>query len=102
MLTTSGSLGLLFPPSLAILIYGIVAGVGIDKMFLSGVTVDSLSGTIAAQAGSLVLVGVFTVVVTVVVAFVAKAVFPLRVDVETETTGLDLAQHGERAYELTS
>ena len=37
LLTTSGSLGLLFPPSLAILIYGIVAGVGIDKMFLSGI-----------------------------------------------------------------
>ena len=37
LLTTSGSLGLLFPPSLAILIYGIVAGVGIDKMFLAGI-----------------------------------------------------------------
>lgn len=36
LLTTSGSLGLLFPPSLAILVYGIVAGVGIDKLFLAG------------------------------------------------------------------
>lgn len=36
LLTTSGSLGLLFPPSLAILIYSIVAGVGIDQMFLAG------------------------------------------------------------------
>jgi tripartite ATP-independent transporter DctM subunit len=36
LLTTSGSLGLLFPPSLAILVYGIVAGVGIDQMFLAG------------------------------------------------------------------
>ena len=37
LLTTSGSLGLLFPPSLAILIYGIVAGVSIEEMFLAGV-----------------------------------------------------------------
>jgi tripartite ATP-independent transporter DctM subunit len=36
LLTTSGSLGLLFAPSLAILIYGIVAGVSIDKLFLAG------------------------------------------------------------------
>lgn len=42
LLTTSGSLGLLFPPSLAILIYGIVAGVGIDKMFLSGIIPGTL------------------------------------------------------------
>ena len=59
-------------------------------------------GSFVAQAGSLVVVGIFTVVVTVVIALVAKAIFPLRVDAETETTGLDLAQHGERAYELTS
>lgn len=42
LLTTSGSLGLLFPPSLAILIYGIVAGVGIDKMFLAGLIPGAL------------------------------------------------------------
>ena len=37
LLTTSGSLGLLFPPSLAILLYAIVAGVNIDDMFLAGI-----------------------------------------------------------------
>jgi C4-dicarboxylate transporter DctM subunit len=37
LLTTSGSLGLLFPPSMAILLYGIVSGVSIDDLFLSGV-----------------------------------------------------------------
>jgi len=36
LLTTSGSLGLLFPPSLAIIIYGIVANVSIEEMFLAG------------------------------------------------------------------
>ncbi len=36
LLTTSGSLGLLFPPSLAIIIYAIVANVSIEQMFLAG------------------------------------------------------------------
>ena len=37
LLTTSGSLGLLFAPSLAILLYGIVASVSIDQLFLAGI-----------------------------------------------------------------
>ncbi|MDH3342568.1 MAG: TRAP transporter large permease subunit [Gammaproteobacteria bacterium] len=37
LLTTSGSLGLLFPPSLAILVFGIVAGVNIEQLFKAGI-----------------------------------------------------------------
>lgn len=37
LLTTSGSLGLLFPPSLPIIIYGYVAAVSVDKLFAAGV-----------------------------------------------------------------
>lgn len=37
LITTSGSLGLLFPPSLAIILYGLVAKVDIDKLFLAGI-----------------------------------------------------------------
>lgn len=37
LLTTSGSLGLLFAPSLAVLLYGIVAGVNIDQLFFAGI-----------------------------------------------------------------
>ncbi len=59
-------------------------------------------GSFAAQLGSLVIVGIFTVVVTVIIAVVAKALVGMRVDEETETSGLDLAQHGERAYDMTS
>ncbi|SMX22286.1 ammonium transporter [Boseongicola aestuarii] len=59
-------------------------------------------GTFAAQLGSIAIVGVFTVVVTVALVFVVKSIFALRVDEETETTGLDLAQHGERAYDMSS
>jgi tripartite ATP-independent transporter DctM subunit len=42
LLTTSGSLGLLFAPSLAILIYGIVAGVSIENMFFAGIVPGTL------------------------------------------------------------
>ena len=42
LLTTSGSLGLLFPPSLAILLYGIVSGVNIDDLFLAGIVPGTL------------------------------------------------------------
>ena len=37
LLTSSGSLGLLFPPSLVILLYGIVAGVSIEQLFIAGI-----------------------------------------------------------------
>ena len=37
LVTTSGSLGLLFPPSLPIILYGIVAKIDIDKLFLAGI-----------------------------------------------------------------
>ncbi|MGH1425230.1 MAG: ammonium transporter [Pseudooceanicola sp.] len=60
------------------------------------------AGSWAAQLGSLAIVGVFTVVVTFVLAKLVGMVMPMRVDQETETTGLDLAQHGERAYDHVS
>jgi Amt family ammonium transporter len=60
------------------------------------------AGTWGAQLGALAIVGVFTTVVTLIIVFVCKAIVPMRVDVETETNGLDLAVHGERAYDMTS
>lgn len=59
-------------------------------------------GAWSAQLGSILIVGVFTVVVTAVLVLIVKAIFGLRVDEDTETTGLDLAQHGERAYDMSS
>jgi len=37
MLTVSGNLGLLFPPSLPIILYGLVASTSIDKLFVAGI-----------------------------------------------------------------
>ncbi|EEE36581.1 ammonium transporter [Rhodobacteraceae bacterium KLH11] len=59
-------------------------------------------GTWTAQLGGLVIVGVFTAVVTIVLVKVVALITPLRVDAETETNGLDLSVHGERAYDMSS
>lgn len=49
------------------------------------------------KSGAIILL--LSVVATVLIFYVLKAVMgDLRVDVETETTGLDLAEHGEEGY----
>ena len=60
------------------------------------------AGTWAAQLGALAIVGLFTIVVTFILIKAVSLVTPLRVDAETETNGLDLSVHGERAYEMNS
>lgn len=42
VLTASGDLGLLFPPSLPIILYGLVSGVNIDKLFIAGILPGAL------------------------------------------------------------
>ena len=37
LLTTSGSIGLLFPPSLLLILYGVLANVSISKLFIAGI-----------------------------------------------------------------
>ena len=60
------------------------------------------AGSFAAQLGSLAIVGIYTVVVTIVIVLVTRIITPLRVDEETEQAGLDLAVHSERAYDHAS
>ncbi len=60
------------------------------------------AGSWAAQLGGLAVVGVFTLVGTVVLVKLVGLVTPLRVDAETEVNGLDLSVHGERAYDMSS
>ncbi len=59
-------------------------------------------GTWTAQLGALAIVGVFTVAVTWALVKLVSLVAPMRVDIESETNGLDLSIHGERAYEMNS
>jgi len=42
LLTTSGTLGLLFPPSLPLILYAIVGKVGINQLFLAGILPGTL------------------------------------------------------------
>lgn len=59
-------------------------------------------GAWVAQLGALAVVGVFTTVVTIALIKIVGAFTSLRVDLETETNGLDITVHGERAYDMTS
>jgi Amt family ammonium transporter len=54
------------------------------------------------QLSGLLIVGVFTIVVTYALIKIVSIITPLRVDEETETNGLDLSVHGERAYDVNS
>ena len=57
---------------------------------------------LAEQLLSIVVVLVFSFVVTTVIARVLDAVMGLRVDEEEELTGLDQSEHAETAYNLAS
>ena len=59
-------------------------------------------GSMGAQLGALAIVGVFTVGATYALVKIIAAITGIRVDEETEITGLDPAQHGERAYDMSS
>ena len=42
LMTSSGSLGLLFPPSIPLILYGLVAQVSVDELFLAGIVPGTL------------------------------------------------------------
>jgi len=52
LITASGSLGLLFPPSLPLIIYGYVAEVEVDKLFLAGILPGTLLVLLLAGYGA--------------------------------------------------
>jgi C4-dicarboxylate transporter DctM subunit len=56
LVTTSGSLGLLFPPSLPLILYALVATISVDKLFAAGVVpgviLVLLLGTFAVVRGA--------------------------------------------------
>jgi Amt family ammonium transporter len=75
---------------------------GVGGIFGTIMIAAFAAGSWIAQLGSLLIVGVYTTVVTVVLILVVRMITPLRVDEETEVNGLDLAAHGERAYDMSS
>ncbi len=55
LVTAGGSLGLLFPPSLPMILYGVVAGLLVEKLFVAGALPGLLS--VLALAGYAMVVG---------------------------------------------
>ena len=51
LVTASGSLGLLFPPSLPVILYGVVAGVAIDHLYIGGLVPGLLMIVLVALYG---------------------------------------------------
>src|SRR5207244_8041374 len=51
LVTASGSLGLLFPPSLPVILYGVVAGVAIDHFYIGGLVPGLLMIVLVAAYG---------------------------------------------------
>ena len=60
---------------------------------------DLMPGLLVEQLKAVGLTIVWSVVATAVIAYVIKAVLGLRPTPEDESTGLDLADHGEAGYE---
>jgi Amt family ammonium transporter len=58
----------------------------------------SLSGQMYAQTMAVIIAIVWTTVVSIISLVICKAVFGLRVKEQEEREGLDLVDHGERAY----
>lgn len=75
---------------------------GIGGMF--GIIMLALLGHASwtAQLGGLLVVGIWTTVVTIAIVLVVRQFLPIRVGEEEEYTGLDLTSHGERAYDMSS
>jgi ammonium transporter, Amt family len=80
---------LLFP----IFILPVLGGPG----FVEGA---SLAKQLAAQGIAVVVVALWTAIMTLIVGWTIGMVLPMRVDEEAEHDGLDLTSHGERGWEL--
>jgi len=75
---------------------------GVGGMFGILMLVGFGHAGLTEQLGGLVVVGAFTIVMTIIIIFITRLITPLRVDEEAEAIGLDLTAHGERAYDMTS
>jgi Amt family ammonium transporter len=76
----------------------ILTGVFADAS-VNGAVEEVKEGLVMAQFQAVGVTIVWSVVASVVIAFIVKAVVGLRVSPDVEEGGLDLAEHGESAYE---
>ncbi len=76
----------------------ILTGVFADEK-VNSVVADLKDGLLLHQFKAVGLTIVWSVVATVIIAYIVKAVIGLRPTAEIEEAGLDLAEHGEQGYE---
>ena len=54
------------------------------------------------QIFAILVVGIFTIAITTLIVIITMKIVPIRVDEDSEERGLDLSEHGEKAYDLNS
>jgi ammonium transporter, Amt family len=60
----------------------------------------SMASQLWVQVKAVGIVAVFSAVVTLIIGYMVSMVIPMRVSEEAERDGLDIASHGERAWDL--
>jgi Amt family ammonium transporter len=90
---------------IGMLMLGVLASATVNPAIASTFQVNGVAVSLAGglkqfgnQAIGVLFTAVFTGVITFILLKIVDAVVGLRVDIEDESTGLDLSQHGERAY----
>ncbi len=85
--------------SLAIGLFGtsVVNSVGLDGLFFGGGT-----ALLAKQALGVGMVAVYSFVVTLILGFAIEKTIGFRIKVDKEVEGIDLNEHAETAYEMSS
>ncbi len=78
---------------------GVFASVAVNAAGHDGALAGNL-GQVAVQALAVVAVALYSAVATAAILLVVNAAVRIRVPSEAEEAGLDLAQHGEIAYQL--
>ena len=82
---------------------GIVGAIGtavVYQPFIGGPGDGStaLSAQLGVQVFSVLVTIAWAGIGTLIAGFIVKAIIGLRVDEEAEVNGLDISEHGERAY----
>jgi ammonium transporter, Amt family len=77
---------------------GVFATVGVNAAGRDGLLAGN-PGQLAAQLVGTGVVALYSVVMTAAILLVVGLIVPIRVHSQAEETGLDLAQHGEIAYQ---
>ncbi|MBM3688510.1 MAG: ammonium transporter [Actinobacteria bacterium] len=82
------------------LLIGFLATTEVNELGKDGLFYGGGWGVLGTQAIGAVAVMAYSFIVTLILAFIIKAVIGLRINRDDELTGIDVAAHAESAYEL--